>query len=105
MIGCCTVTARTLQGMARVRSGQAPVVAEYDAAPPGHEGAVLHREGLYSSHVIEWRRVRDSGSKRVPASHQKRKPSRTLVGPAALPVDGRPSLFWKSATAAAVWLP
>jgi len=29
------------------------VVAEYDAAPPGEKGAVLRREGLYSSHVIE----------------------------------------------------
>jgi transposase len=32
------------------------VVAEYDAAPVGEKGAVLRREGLYSSHVIEWRR-------------------------------------------------
>jgi transposase-like protein len=37
------------------------VVAEYDAAPTGEKGAVLRREGLYSSHVIEWRRARDSG--------------------------------------------
>ncbi len=27
------------------------VVAEYDAAPTGEKGAVLRREGLYSSHV------------------------------------------------------
>jgi transposase len=38
------------------------VVAEYDAAPAGGKGAVLRREGLYSSHVIEWRRARDSGA-------------------------------------------
>jgi transposase len=37
------------------------VVAEYDAAPVGEKGAVLRREGLYSSHVIEWRRARDAG--------------------------------------------
>jgi transposase len=37
------------------------VVAEYDAAAPGEKGAVLRREGLYSSHVTEWRRARDSG--------------------------------------------
>src|SRR5450755_1348959 len=37
------------------------VVAEYDAAPTGEKGAVLRREGLYSSHVIEWRRARDAG--------------------------------------------
>lgn len=38
------------------------VVAEYDAAPAGEKGAVLRREGLYSSHVIEWRRARDCGA-------------------------------------------
>jgi transposase len=38
------------------------VVAEYDAAPAGEKGAVLRREGLYSSHVIEWRRARDAGT-------------------------------------------
>jgi transposase len=38
------------------------VVAEYDAAAAGEKGAVLRREGLYSSHVIEWRRARDSGA-------------------------------------------
>src|SRR6202161_3482218 len=38
------------------------VVAEYDAAPTGEKGAVLRREGLYSSHVIEWRRARDAGT-------------------------------------------
>jgi transposase len=43
------------------------VVAEYDAAVPGEKGAVLRREGLYSSHVIEWRRARDSGALAGPA--------------------------------------
>jgi len=38
------------------------IVAEYDAAPEGAKGAVLRREGLYSSHVIEWRRARDAGA-------------------------------------------
>ena len=38
------------------------VVAEYDAAATGEKGAVLRREGLYSSHVIEWRRARDAGT-------------------------------------------
>src|ERR1039457_1969872 len=36
------------------------VVAEYDAAATGEKGAVLRREGLYSSHLIEWR-ARDAG--------------------------------------------
>ena len=43
------------------------VVAEYDAAATGEKGAVLRREGLYSSHVIEWRRARDAGVLAVPA--------------------------------------
>ena len=43
------------------------VVAEYDAAATGEKGAVLRREGLYSSHVIEWRRARDAGTLAGPA--------------------------------------
>jgi transposase len=28
---------------------------------PGEQGALLRREGLYSSHLTEWRRARDAG--------------------------------------------
>ncbi|MCV7029289.1 transposase [Mycobacterium sherrisii] len=38
------------------------VLAAYDAAPEGEKGAVLRREGLYSSHIVEWRRARDAGA-------------------------------------------
>jgi len=39
------------------------MVAAYDAATePGAKGALLRREGLYSSHIIEWRRARDAGA-------------------------------------------
>lgn len=38
------------------------ILAEYDAAPDGEKGAVLRREGLYSSHLVEWRRARDAGA-------------------------------------------
>jgi transposase-like protein len=38
------------------------VLAAYDAAPDGEKGAVLRREGLYSSHVVDWRRARDVGA-------------------------------------------
>lgn len=39
------------------------MIAEYDAATePGAKGALLRREGLYSSHLIEWRRARDAGA-------------------------------------------
>ena len=38
------------------------MLAAYDAAPDGEKGALLRREGLYSSHIVEWRRVRDAGA-------------------------------------------
>ena len=38
------------------------VLAAYDAAPEGEKGALLRREGLYSSHIVEWRRARDAGA-------------------------------------------
>ena len=37
------------------------IVAEYENAPTGEKGAILRREGLYSSHIIEWTRARDAG--------------------------------------------
>lgn len=40
---------------------KAQILAEYDAAPDGAKGSILRREGLYSSHVTEWRRARDAG--------------------------------------------
>lgn len=39
---------------------KAAILAEYEAAEPGGKGAILRREGLYSSHLIEWRRARDA---------------------------------------------
>src|ERR1700678_44573 len=53
------------------------VVAEYDAAATGAKGAVLRREGLYSSHVIEWRRARGGGALAGPA----RPPGRPATDP------------------------
>jgi transposase-like protein len=40
------------------------ILAEYDALPSGSEerGALLRREGLYSSHLAEWRKARDAGA-------------------------------------------
>jgi len=39
------------------------MVAEYDAcAGDGDKGALLRREGLYSSHMVEWRRARDNAA-------------------------------------------
>jgi transposase len=38
------------------------VLADYEAAEPGEKGALLRREGLYSSHIVNWRRARDAGA-------------------------------------------
>ena len=38
------------------------ILAAYDAAPDGEKGALLRREGLYSSHIDYWRRARDAGA-------------------------------------------
>jgi transposase-like protein len=43
------------------------VLAAYDAAGPGEKGAILRREGLYSSHIVDWRRSRDRGVLAGPA--------------------------------------
>jgi transposase len=53
------------------------ILAEYDAATePGAKGALLRREGLYSSHVIEWRRARDAGAL-AGVADKARKPARS----------------------------
>jgi transposase-like protein len=38
------------------------IAVEYENSPNGEKGAILRREGLYSSHVIEWTRARDAGA-------------------------------------------
>jgi transposase len=54
------------------------IVAEYDAlAEPGARGALLRREGLYHSHLIEWRRARDAGALSGPAPRPGRRPQRS----------------------------
>ena len=38
-------------------------LSEYEAATEaGAKGAILRREGLYTSHISEWRRARDTGA-------------------------------------------
>ena len=38
------------------------ILDEYDlCSGAGNKGALLRREGLYSSHIVEWRRARDCG--------------------------------------------
>jgi len=38
------------------------IVEEADRCAPGEQGALLRREGLYSSHLTKWRRQRAAGS-------------------------------------------
>ena len=38
------------------------ILREADACKPGNLGALLRREGLYSSHLIRWRKQRDRGA-------------------------------------------
>jgi transposase-like protein len=52
------------------------ILTEYDAANPTERGVLLRREGLYSSHLSEWRKARDSGA---------------LAGLTPAPRAGRPS--------------
>jgi transposase len=54
------------------------VLAAYEAAAPGEKGAILRREGLYSSLITEWRRARDAGT-----------PARPPGRPAADPRDAQ----------------
>lgn len=41
---------------------KARIVAEYDAADHGERGVILRREGLYSSHITEWRKAAQAGA-------------------------------------------
>ncbi len=41
---------------------KAQIVAEYNAADHGERGAILRREGLYSSHITEWRKAAQAGA-------------------------------------------
>src|SRR4029450_5633369 len=49
------------------------ILREVDACTePGQIGALLRRERLYSSHLVDWRRQRDTGA--LDAPHRKRGP-------------------------------
>ena len=44
---------------------KAAILDEYDQLPMGsnERGALLRREGLYTSHIAEWRKARDAGAR------------------------------------------
>ena len=56
---------------------KAAILDEYDAFPVGssQRGALLRREGLYTSHIAEWRRARDAGARDALAPKGKAKRS------------------------------
>ena len=41
---------------------KARIVAEYDRLDATGRGALLRREGLYTSHISKWRQLRDQGA-------------------------------------------
>jgi transposase-like protein len=57
---------------------KARILDEYDALPSGssERGALLRREGLYTSHLAEWRRVRDAAAREglAPKAKPRRSP-------------------------------
>ena len=56
------------------------IVEEYDACVgDGDKGALLRREGLYSSHVVEWRRARDAAARSGLAGGKHPKKSKDAV--------------------------
>ena len=56
---------------------KAEILDEYDALPVGssERGALLRREGLYSSHLAEWRKARNAGAQQGLAPKAKAKRS------------------------------
>jgi transposase len=58
------------------------ILDEVDRAAPGGIGAVLRREGLYSSLLTDWRRQRDAGAYEALKAVQ-RGPKRAAVNPLA----------------------
>ena len=71
---------------------KAKILAEYDTLPRSARGAMLRREGLYSSLIVTWRRQRDQGAHAAlarPAGRQKADPrDREIV---RLKQGGRPT--------------
>src|SRR6185437_1766074 len=58
------------------------ILAAYDAASEGQKGALLRREGLYSSHIVAWRKARDAGALAglaAPRGRKRRDPQAELI--------------------------
>lgn len=44
---------------------KASVLREYEATPKGERGALLRREGLYSSHISKWQEDRNAAQRQA----------------------------------------
>ena len=55
------------------------IVKEAEACKPGDLGALLRREGLYSSHLTTWRQARDRGELAPGAKARRRGPTTTTA--------------------------
>jgi transposase-like protein len=53
------------------------ILQEVDRCGPGGIGALLRREGLYSSHLGKWRQQRESGALMALSRKRGRKPEQT----------------------------
>jgi transposase-like protein len=63
------------------------IIEEADrCSSPGQVGALLRREGLYSSHLVTWRRQRKEGSLKALAP-RKRGPKEILPSPLTCEVE------------------
>ena len=60
---------------------KAEILAEYDLYPKGSEerGAILRREGLYSSHLAEWRKAAVAGARDGLARRSKKRRSKDEI--------------------------
>jgi transposase-like protein len=59
---------------------KARIVREYDQAEsPGERGALLRREGLYTSHISQWRNSRDTGAENGLAERPAGRPARSAA--------------------------
>ena len=52
------------------------ILHEADDCAPGQLGALLRREGLYSSHLAKWRQLRDHGGLAALAAPRRGRPAR-----------------------------
>jgi hypothetical protein len=80
------------------------ILREADACTqPGEVGALLRREGLYSSHLVDWRRQRDAGALQALARRRDRptRPTRPTRPPRSWRGCGVTTSAWRSGRRAA----